>query len=162
VPRAERSYFKDKLEPEIDGHQVKLIGEVNDETKEPFLAGAAALLFPIDWPEPFGLVMIEAMACGTPVLAFRKGSVAEIIDDGVTGRIVDTMEEAVAALPEVLALDRRLVRRRFEERFTAARMARDYVNLYRRLRRRAPAGEQEETPLAPNLVETNGTKPYVS
>jgi glycosyltransferase involved in cell wall biosynthesis len=102
------------------------------------------------------------MACGTPVLAFRKGSVAEIIDDGVTGRIVDTMEEAVAALPEVLALDRRLVRRRFEERFSAARMARDYVNLYRKLRRRAPADEQEETTLAPNLLETNGTKPYVS
>jgi glycosyltransferase involved in cell wall biosynthesis len=106
--------------------------------------------------------MIEAMACGTPVLAFRKGSVAEIIDDGVTGRIVDTMEEAVAALPEVLALDRRLVRRRFEERFSAARMARDYVNLYRKLQRRAPADEREETTLAPNLLETNGTKPYVS
>jgi glycosyltransferase involved in cell wall biosynthesis len=108
--------------------------------------------------------MIEAMACGTPVLAFRNGSVGEIIDDGVTGRIVDTMEEAIAALPEVLALDRRLVRRRFEERFSASRMAKDYVNLYRRLRRRAAGHEEKERAPAPSLepVETIGTKPYVS
>jgi hypothetical protein len=88
-------------------------------------------LFPIDWPEPFGLVMIEAMACGTPVLAFRQGSVSEIVDQGVTGAIVDTMEEAVNMLPRVLALDRHAVRRRFEERFSATRMAADYVALYR-------------------------------
>ncbi len=89
LPRGERRYFKERLEPQIDGTQIRLIGEVNDEAKQPFLAGAAALLFPIDWPEPFGLVMIEAMACGTPVIAFRSGSVPEVIDEGVTGFVVD-------------------------------------------------------------------------
>jgi glycosyltransferase involved in cell wall biosynthesis len=85
VPRGERGYFKEELEPKIDGRTIQLTGEVNDSAKETFLAGAAALLFPIDWPEPFGLVMIEAMACGTPVIAFRAGSVPEVIDDGITG-----------------------------------------------------------------------------
>jgi glycosyltransferase involved in cell wall biosynthesis len=94
------------------------------------------LLFPIAWPEPFGLVMIEAMACGTPVLAFRKGSVPEVMEDHVTGRIVTCVEEAVLVLPKVIALDRRAVRARFEERFTAARMAKDYVNVYRSLLRK--------------------------
>src|SRR5262249_49059022 len=87
VPRGERGSFKERLEPQIDGEQVQLSGEVNDHTKEGFLAGAAALLFPIDWPEPFGLVMIEAMACGTPVIAYRSGSVPEVIEHGVTGYI---------------------------------------------------------------------------
>ena len=105
---------------------------MDERSKTKFLGEARALLFPIDWPEPFGLVMIEAMACGTPVLAFRNGSVPEVIDDGITGRIVETMDGAVAALPEVLALDRRAVRRTFEERFTAGRMARDYVSIYQR------------------------------
>ena len=94
------------------------------------------MLFPIAWPEPFGLVMIEAMACGTPVLAFRKGSVPEVMEDDVTGRIVTCVEEAVPVLPKVIALDRRAVRARFEERFTAARMAKDYVNVYRSLLRK--------------------------
>ena len=164
VDKVDAAYFASTIEPMLAGPGVDFIGEINDARKNEFLGEASALLFPIDWPEPFGLVMIEAMACGTPVLAFRKGSVAEIVDDGVTGRIVDTMEEAVAALPEVLALDRRLVRRRFEERFSAARMARDYVNLYRRLRRRASVYDEKESALAPSLepVETSGTKPYVS
>jgi glycosyltransferase involved in cell wall biosynthesis len=130
VPRSERRYFKNKLEPQIDGEQVCLIGEVNDEAKEKFLAGAAALLFPIDWPEPFGLVMIEAMACGTPVIAFRCGSVPEVIEDGVTGFVVDTEAEAIQAIKRVGELDRRKVRSRFEERFTAKRMALEYVTHY--------------------------------
>ena len=96
VPRGERNYFKEKLEPQIDGEQVQLTGEVNDETKRQFLADAAALLFPIDWPEPFGLVMIEAMACGTPVIAFKSGSVPEVIDDGITGFVVPGEAEAAA------------------------------------------------------------------
>ena len=125
VPRAERSYFKDKLEPQIDGDQVRLIGEVNDQTKEPFLAGARALLFPIDWPEPFGLVMIEAMACGTPVIAFRSGSVPEVVDDAVTGFVVNDEAEAVHAVKRLNELDRGKVRAHFEQRFTARRMARE-------------------------------------
>jgi hypothetical protein len=89
-------------------------------------------LFPIDWPEPFGLVMIEAMACGNPVLAFRCGSVPEILEDSITGKVVESEEEAEASLPEVLNCDRRVVRQRFEERFDAARMAREYTDLYRK------------------------------
>jgi glycosyltransferase involved in cell wall biosynthesis len=112
---------------------VEYIGEIDERTKSEFLGDARALLFPIDWPEPFGLSMIEAMACGTPVLAFRCGSVPEIIDPGVTGLVVDTTDEAVRALPDVIALDRHAVRRRFDERFSATRMAKDYAHLYRSL-----------------------------
>ena len=133
VDKADEKYFREVINPLIQGHpEVEFIGEVDERQKTKFLGEARALLFPIDWPEPFGLVMIEAMACGTPVLAFRNGSVVEVIDDGVTGRIVGSMPEAIAALPEVLSLDRRGVRRTFDERFTAGRMARDYVDLYQR------------------------------
>ena len=109
-------------------------------------------MFPIDWPEPFGLVMIEAMACGTPVLAFRQGSVPEIIDQGVTGALVDTMEEAVKMLPKVLALDRHAVRRRFEQRFSSARMASEYVALYRSLLKQSSTFERETTVPLPRAV----------
>jgi glycosyltransferase involved in cell wall biosynthesis len=126
---------------------VEYIGEINESAKGEFLGEALALLFPIDWPEPFGLAMIEAMACGTPVLAFRHGSVPEVIEDGVTGVIVDTMDEAIRRLPHVLALDRRAVRRRFDQRFTATRMAKEYVQTYRRLL------EQAETPLLKPTME---------
>ena len=132
VDKADERYFRETIRPMLDGPSVEFVGEVDERSKSKFLGEARALLFPVDWPEPFGLVMIEAMACGTPVLAFRHGSVPEVIDDGITGRIVETTTEAIAAMPEVLALDRRRVRRRFEERFTAARMARDYVELYTR------------------------------
>lgn len=133
VPRGERGYFKKHLEPEIDGGNVDLVGEVDERGKQPFLAEAAALLFPIKWPEPFGLVMIEAMACGTPVIAYRAGSVPEVVEDGVTGFIVDSEEEAVQALKNLDRIDRRTVRARFEERFTAERMARAYEGHYRKL-----------------------------
>jgi glycogen synthase len=109
-------------------------------------------LFPIDWPEPFGLVMIEAMACGTPVLAFRRGSVSEIIDQGVTGAIVDTMDEAVRMLPRVISLDRRAVRRRFEQRFSSTRMATDYVAIYRSLLDQPSISERETTVPPPRPV----------
>jgi glycosyltransferase involved in cell wall biosynthesis len=133
VPRGERGYFSQTLEPQIDGSHISLTGEVNDATKEDFLAHARALLFPIDWPEPFGLVMIEAMACGTPVIAFRAGSVPEVIDDGVTGFVVDSEAEAIDAIGRLDELDRRKVRARFEERFTSSRMAHEYLRAYETL-----------------------------
>jgi glycosyltransferase involved in cell wall biosynthesis len=139
VDKVDRQYFRDVVEPLLSAPGVELVGEINERQKTAFLGEAKAVLFPIDWPEPFGIVMIEAMACGTPVLAFRRGSVPEIIDDGVTGVIVDNVEEAVAALPRVLSLDRRRVRQAFERRFGADRMARDYVNLYRSMLKKAPA-----------------------
>jgi glycosyltransferase involved in cell wall biosynthesis len=133
IPRAETAYFKNELEPNIDGQAVQLVGEVDDAKKQPFLANAAGLLFPIDWPEPFGLVMIEAMACGTPVIAYRSGSVPEVVEDGVTGFIVDGEEQAIRAVKELGRLDRRVVRARFEERFAASRMAKEYDARYRDL-----------------------------
>jgi glycosyltransferase involved in cell wall biosynthesis len=105
----------------------------NDTAKEEFLANATALLFPIDWPEPFGLVMIEAMACGTPTIAFRRGSVPEVIDDGVSGLIVDSEADAIAGVGQVEQLDRRAVRAQFERRFSARRMAEDYLRCYEQL-----------------------------
>ncbi len=133
VPRGERRYFTERIEPKVDGDRIQIVGEVNDEAKQDFLGRSAALLFPIDWPEPFGLVMIEAMACGTPVIAFGRGSVPEIVEDGVTGLIVEDESAAVEAVGRLSQLDRREVRRQFERRFTATRMARDYVRLYEML-----------------------------
>jgi glycosyltransferase involved in cell wall biosynthesis len=131
IPRGERRYYKERLEPLIDGTSVRLVGEVNDAAKQDFLAGASALLFPIEWPEPFGLVMIEAMACGTPVIAFNAGSVPEVIDHQVTGFVVDSEDEALTAVKRLNELDRRRVRERFDERFTATRMAKEYMACYR-------------------------------
>lgn len=133
VDAADKEYFDACIRPLLDGPYVEFIGEISDAEKNDFYGNAMALLFPIDWPEPFGLVMIESMACGTPVIAWRNGSVPEIIDDGVTGRIVDSLDEAVAAIGEVVRYDRTAVRRRFEERFDARRMAADYVSLYEQL-----------------------------
>ena len=146
VDKIDEAYFREKIVPLLCDTGVEFIGEINERGKTEFLGEARALLFPIDWPEPFGLVMIEAMACGTPVLAFRQGSVAEIIDQGVTGAVVDTMDEALRMLPRVLALDRHAVRRRFEQRFSSARMAADYVAVYRSLLKR-PSKSERETPV---------------
>ena len=118
VDRVDEAYFRAEIEPLLKQPGIEYIGEIDDRRKIKFLGEARALLFPIDWPEPFGLAMIEAMACGTPVLAFRNGAVPEVIDDGVTGYVVDTMDEAHRALGRVLALDRSRVRRRFDERFS--------------------------------------------
>jgi glycosyltransferase involved in cell wall biosynthesis len=112
---------------------VEFIGEINEHQKAEFLGNAGALLFPIDWPEPFGLVMIEAMACGTPVIAFGCGSVPEVIDAGISGIIVDTVTEAAENVEWALRMDRRKVRKTFERRFSAKRMARDYLDIYRSL-----------------------------
>jgi glycosyltransferase involved in cell wall biosynthesis len=136
VDKVDEAYFREKIIPLLNQPGVKFIGEIDERAKSDFLGNAGALVFPIDWPEPFGLSMIEAMACGTPVLAFRCGSVPEIIDPGVTGLIVRTMAEAIRTLPQVLALDRRTVRRRFEQRFSATRMAKDYIKVYGSLLKR--------------------------
>jgi glycosyltransferase involved in cell wall biosynthesis len=133
VDAVDVEYFESKIKPLLKSSDIEFVGEIADADKSKFLGEAAALLFPINWPEPFGLVMIEAMACGTPVLAFRQGSVPEVVDDGVTGFVVDDIESAIAAIPSLLSLDRRRVRQRFEERFTAARMAESYVSLYSRV-----------------------------
>ena len=134
VDNADKYYYDTLIKPLIEGNpDVEFIGEINDAQKPEFLSGAHALLFPIDWPEPFGLVMIEAMACGTPVIAFNNGSVPEVIDPGVTGFIVDDIDAAVAAVNQLHTLDRAGVRAAFDRRFTARRMAEDYLGVYEQL-----------------------------
>jgi len=140
VDPADRDYFEHEIRPLLDNPLVQFIGEINEQEKAAFLADATALLFPIDWPEPFGLVMIEALACGVPVVAFRRGSVPEVIDDGVTGFVVDSVEDAIAATRKVDELDRRTCREMFEQRFNATRMARDHVTLYEELVERLASG----------------------
>lgn len=130
VDRADRDYFRDTIAPLLDAPGIEFVGEIGDADKSTFLGQAAALLFPIDWPEPFGLVMIEAMACGTPVIGWSCGSVPEVIDEGVTGTVVDSIEAAAAAVPIVAGYDRARIRAVFERRFSAAAMAHDYLDLY--------------------------------
>jgi glycosyltransferase involved in cell wall biosynthesis len=164
VDRADETYFRTQIEPLLDDSSVEFIGEINELQKTQFLGEAQALLFPVDWPEPFGLSMIEAMACGTPVLAFRCGSVPEIVDEGLTGAIVDTVEEAIAAMPHVIALDRKLVRQRFEQRFSATRMAKDYVGVYRSLlaSSRSLAGQYRDTRHRTNGKDANNLRTYIA
>jgi glycosyltransferase involved in cell wall biosynthesis len=134
VDRVDQAYWDDIIHPMVNAHpNVEYLGEISEAEKPAFLGDAAALLFPIDWPEPFGLVMIEAMACGTPVIAFRRGSVPEIVDEGTSGFIVDTVEQAVARVPRIASLDRDKVRAAFQRRFTVERMAHDYLEIYRNL-----------------------------
>lgn len=134
IDNVDRAYWQDEIAPLVDRYpNVEYIGEINEHQKAQFLGQASALLFPIDWPEPFGLVMIEAMACATPVIAFRCGSVPEVIQHGVSGYIVESEDEAVAAVAALSHLDRARVRGAFDARFTAERMATDYVALYRDL-----------------------------
>ncbi|HEX5326867.1 MAG TPA: glycosyltransferase family 4 protein [Acetobacteraceae bacterium] len=133
VDRVDEAYYREKIRPMIDGRHIELVGEIGDSEKSEFLSAAIAVLLPIDWPEPFGLVMIEAMACGTPVIAFNRGAVPEILEDGLTGCIVDTEPEAVEAVARAAALPRGPIRRRFEQRFTARRMADDYLRIYQLL-----------------------------
>jgi glycosyltransferase involved in cell wall biosynthesis len=149
IDKADRDYFREQIEPLFRHPLVEYVGEVGGRAKEEFLGNAYALLFPIDWPEPFGLVMIEAMACGTPVIAWRCGSVPEVMQDGVTGFVVESIEEAVDAVGQVAALDRRNCRRVFEERFTDRRMAQDYLALYHRLLERVPSANGKRRPGLP-------------
>jgi glycosyltransferase involved in cell wall biosynthesis len=132
IDKADREYYRE-VQGLLRDPLVEYVGEVGGKEKDEFLGNAYALLFPIDWPEPFGLVMIESMACGTPVIAWRCGSVPEVMTDGVTGFVVDSVDEAVEAVGRVGALDRRRCRQAFEERFSVGRMTRDYVAIYRRV-----------------------------
>jgi glycosyltransferase involved in cell wall biosynthesis len=133
IDSADESYFRGVIAPMLEDPGIEFIGEINEREKSDFLGNALALVFPIDWPEPFGLVMIEAMACGTPVLAWNCGSVPEVVEPGLTGEIVNSEDEAVAALERISKLDRRKIRRAFELRFSATVMARHYVEYYERL-----------------------------
>jgi glycosyltransferase involved in cell wall biosynthesis len=142
VDAADKIYYETRIKPLIDGNPlIEFIGEIGDHQKSDFLGGADALLFPIDWPEPFGLVMIEAMACGTPVVAFRCGSTPEIVEDGATGFLVDTLEQALAAADRARMLDREAIRARFELRFSATAMARRYLDVYGDLLAKRPFAE---------------------
>jgi glycosyltransferase involved in cell wall biosynthesis len=163
VDKVDEHYFQTEILPLLSGPGVEFIGEINEHEKTAFLGRAAALLFPIDWPEPFGLVMLEAMACGTPVLGFRCGSIPEVIDEGITGKIIESEEQATSALRELLLYDRGAVRRRFEERFVSTRMASDYVDVYTKLARtRDPVGEGRGPPTGQVRRErTNGYAPDV-
>jgi glycosyltransferase involved in cell wall biosynthesis len=133
VDRVDQEYFDTQIKLLLDHPLIEFVGEIGEKEKQEFLGGAFALLFPIDWPEPFGLAMIEAMACGTPVIAFRCGSVPEVVDEGETGFIVNSVQEALNALQQVATLSRLRCRQIFEQRFSASRMASDYVAEYHRL-----------------------------
>jgi len=133
VDKADEEYFDSEIRPLLDGPLVEFVGEISEAEKAPFLSGAKAVLFPIDWPEPFGLVMIEAMACGTPVIAWPLGSVPEILEEGLTGSLVESLDQAVAAVDRLDQFDAERIRQRFETRFSAERMTRDYLAVYREL-----------------------------
>ena len=152
VDPVDRDYFNEKIKPMLRNPVVEYIGEIGDDEKSEFLGNAYAYLFPIDWPEPFGLTMIEAMACGTPTIAFRCGSVPEIITDRLTGFIVDNVQNAIDCVPRIPEIDRRTCRAVFEQRFTVERMTSEYVSVYRRL-----LGELTE----PEMLEYEPTPPAI-
>ena len=151
IDPVDEEYFENRIRPLMTG-EIEFVGEIQEDQKDDFLGGAAALLFPIDWPEPFGLVMIEAAARGTPVLAYPRGSVREVIDEGVTGMVVEDVDQAVAALPDLLRLPRASVRSAVEQRFSQSRMAGDYVELYRRLIAGARRDELASLPIRPTAM----------
>ena len=144
IDAADKEYFDSKISTLFDDPLVEYIAEIGERDKSEFLGNAYALLFPINWPEPFGLVMIEAMACGTPVIGYRMGSVPEILDEGTTGYLVDSLDEAVKAVYRISSFDRKICRRVFEERFSARRMCLNYLAVYKRL--------QNRTSMAPDLT----------
>jgi glycosyltransferase involved in cell wall biosynthesis len=138
VDRADRDYYEARIRHLLDHPLVEFLGEINEAEKVGFLGNALALLFPIDWPEPFGLAMIESMACGTPVIARRRGSVPEVVDDGVTGLVFESIDDGVEAVRRVRSMDRSACRARFESRFSSRRMAGDYLKIYERVLAQAP------------------------
>jgi len=152
IDRVDQDYFDSKIKPMLKHSSIEFIGEIDDHEKSELLGNAHAYLFPIDWPEPFGLTMIEAMACGTPTIAFRCGSVPEIITDRVTGFVVDDLESAIDRVKRIPEIERRTCRAVFEQRFTVERMASDYVSLYRRI-----LGEMNE----PDILEYEPPPPAI-
>lgn len=150
VDPMDRAYFEARVRPLLREPLVEYLGEVDERGKNELLGGAMALLFPVDWPEPFGLAMVEALACGTPVIAYRRGSVPEIMTDGVTGYIVDGVEDAVAALGRIDRIDRHACRRHFEARFSARRMGDGYLDVYRRLIAGSAADDGDEAAWRPS------------
>ena len=144
IDRADREYYVEHIAPLMRQPHVEFLGEIGERDKQELLGGARALVFPIDWPEPFGMVMAEAMACGTPVIAYRGGSVSEVIDDGVTGFLCDDIDDAVAAVGRIDELSRATCRQVFERRFTAARMAGDYSALYHRIVQPGDGGDRDD------------------
>lgn len=155
VDKADQEYFDEKIRPLLKEPGVEFIGEIGEREKGRFLGDALAMLFPIDWPEPFGIVLIEAMACGTPVIAYPCGSVPEVVQDGKTGYIVDNEDAAVAAVEKVHGLDRRACRAAFEERFTVERMARDYAHVFQLVRQR----QRSRPAVTKGVKEVAGARP---
>jgi glycosyltransferase involved in cell wall biosynthesis len=145
IEKCDQEYFETQISHLIEGPLIEYVGEIAEHEKQEFLGRARALVFPIDWPEPFGLVMIEALSCGTPVVAFRGGSVIEVIEDGVSGFVVDDMDEALRAVQHLGSIDRNACRRLFEERFSSIRMAEDYLKIYERLQSSGPRQTAELT-----------------
>lgn len=156
IDKVDASYFAERIRPLLNDPLIEYAGEITEQEKEAFLGNALAVLFPIDWPEPFGLVMIEAMACGTPVIAYHHGSVPEVIQHGVTGFIVENQDEAVKAVNRVVGLDRSLCRRAFEQRFTVSRMARNYLSVYQDLVHSFPRPKVVSLPLRAPTQATSG------
>jgi glycosyltransferase involved in cell wall biosynthesis len=165
VDRADEAYWDETIRPLVKASaNVVFLGEITEHEKESLLGHAMALLFPVDWPEPFGLVMIEAMACGTPVIALNRGSVSEVIQDGVSGFIVDTVDQAISAVRRVDSIDRAKVRAEFELRFTAERMAREYLDIYETLPgiRARSAQQSRKTSYPPDLRPLKSGEPSVT
>lgn len=152
VDAVDRDYFQSKIRPLLDDPLIQFIGEIGESEKNEFLGNALAVLFPIDWPEPFGLVMIEAMACGTPTIAYRNGSVPEVLEDNKTGFIVDNLPDAVHAVERVPLLSRRTCREVFEQQFSSSRMARDYLAIYEALLSEREFAAQELSNEPPTLI----------
>jgi glycosyltransferase involved in cell wall biosynthesis len=153
IDRADKEYFETSIKPLMNTDLIDFVGEIDDREKNEFLGNAMALVFPINWAEPFGIVMIEAMACGVPIVAYSRGSVGEVIEDGVNGFVVADAGGAVDALERISAIDREACRRRFEDRFTSRRMAREYVNIYERIVKQTPRSIAKQVPAPKAIVK---------
>lgn len=160
VDRADKDYFVEVIKPLLNTDLVEFVGEIGDHAKNQFLGNAMALLFPINWAEPFGIVMIEAMACGVPIVAYPKGSVPEVVEHGVNGFLVESLADAVNALAHISTIDRNQCRRRFETHFTSRRMARDYMTIYERIARHPPRSILKHIPVS-RAIAKEAAKPIV-